>query len=423
MSRYLYRCSAFLGNVLEHYDSALYGFLAPFLAPLFFPGTDPVQALVFAYAIIPIGMTARPLGSMFFGYLGDKYGRKQALIYSLLGMAVVTVCMAGLPVYSQVGYYAPVLLALGRIIQNFFSAGESVTGVVYLLETVDEDTQDMVSSSFGASTIGGILLAALGISVLTYFDIVDNYWRVLYLLGGSTALCAWLLRLYSPVETIPAVAHIYTWTSLLQVVRKHRNSVAKIAVAAGFSYATYSIAFILFNGFVPLIAQVTKEQVIHLNTAMLMVDFLAFPLFGWLASRFSREKILLASTLATLLSGMPLFMLLEGAALYMVIFVRVIIILLGVAFASVYYSWAKSLVVKEHRCFLIALSNALGSQIFGGPTSTISLWLFHYTGNPLAAAAYWVLLSCVTLLLLRQTNSVPNPLLSLPKDVILLERD
>ena len=120
--------SACLGNLFEHYDTALFGFLSPFLAPLIFPQQDPLTALILTYAIIPLGMLARPLGSLFFGFLGDTYGRQCALSFTLLGMSVVSLGLAFSPTYAQAGIIAPLIFCLGRGLQNFFASGEIMGG-------------------------------------------------------------------------------------------------------------------------------------------------------------------------------------------------------------------------------------------------------------------------------------------------------
>src|SRR5579862_656680 len=113
------RIIGIIGNIFEHYDSALFGLLAPFIASLFFETQDPVTALILTYGMLPLGILFRPLGSLFFGWIGDHWGRRQALFLSLTGMGVATVLMGCLPTYATAGIYAPLLLALCRILQNF----------------------------------------------------------------------------------------------------------------------------------------------------------------------------------------------------------------------------------------------------------------------------------------------------------------
>lgn len=110
--------SACLGNFFEHYDTALFGFLSTFLAPLIFPDYDFLTALILTYAMIPLGMLARPVGALVFGYIGDKYGSK-ALFLSLSGMGLLSFCTAFSPTYAQVGWLAPVIFCITRIVQNF----------------------------------------------------------------------------------------------------------------------------------------------------------------------------------------------------------------------------------------------------------------------------------------------------------------
>ena len=126
--------SACLGNLFEHYDTALFGFLSPFLAPLIFPKQDPLSALILTYAMIPLGMLARPIGSLVFGYIGDVYGRRKALFITLSVMAIVSVGIAFTPTYKQIGAVSPIIFGLSRVLQNFLSAGESMGGAIFLLE-------------------------------------------------------------------------------------------------------------------------------------------------------------------------------------------------------------------------------------------------------------------------------------------------
>ena len=123
--------NACLGNLFEHYDTALFGFLSPFLAPLMFPRHEPITALILTYAIIPLGMLARPLGSLVFGYIGDVYGRREALSLTLMGMAVISGAMALIPVSREPGMLAPLLFFLGRALQNFLSGGETMGGAIF----------------------------------------------------------------------------------------------------------------------------------------------------------------------------------------------------------------------------------------------------------------------------------------------------
>ena len=139
-------------------------------------------------------MLARPLGSLVFGYIGDIYGRSYALFLTLAGMALVSGCIAFSPTYLQAGMLAPILFFFGRALQNFLAAGETMGGAIFLLENTSEKHHDLISGLYSASTMGGHLLASLGVFLLGRYNIVNPGWRFLYLCGCTTALFGCMMR-------------------------------------------------------------------------------------------------------------------------------------------------------------------------------------------------------------------------------------
>ncbi|MES2273329.1 MAG: MFS transporter, partial [Chlamydiota bacterium] len=197
------RLAGLIGNVLEHYDHALFALLAPFIAPLFFQNQDPLTALILTYGILPLGLLTKPLGSLFFGWIGDRIGRREALFYSLFGMAMVTVGMGSLPLYAQAGIWAPVLLSLGKMLQSFFAAGESTGGAIFVLEQTPLSKRTLLSSFYGASTMIGILIASGWVALLGSQGSLEKGWRFLFWAGGLTAFIGAFLRL-GPKEKVAA---------------------------------------------------------------------------------------------------------------------------------------------------------------------------------------------------------------------------
>jgi MFS family permease len=397
--------STCLGNLFEHYDTALFSFLSPFLAPLIFPDQEPLTALILTFAMIPLGMLARPLGSLFFGFIGDTYGRKQALFLTLVGMSVVSGAIALTPTYAQAGLLSPLLFCLGRILQNFLAAGESVGGAIYLLENSSEKRHDLLSSLFNASTIGGILLASAGVSLVSYYQLLDSGWRWLYLFGCATAFFGCMVRRQldsSRLDQSP-VKITRGFSNLGKIFWSYRRALLLIMVCSGFSYATYSIALVLMNGFIPLVSPITKIEMMGWNTSLLLLDFFALPFFGWLSSKTSREKVMLAAALSVVFAAVPLVQLLEGADLITVIIVRICFVIIGVSFSAPFYAWAQQLAPPSHRYAILSLGYALGSQLFGGPTAALSLWLFKKTGMITSISWYWLLLASASSLAIAST--------------------
>lgn len=399
--------NACLGNLFEHYDTALFGFLSPFLAPLIFPDKDPVVSLILTYAMIPLGMLARPLGSLIFGYVGDVYGRKYALFFTLAGMSVVSGCIAVSPTYSQVGVLAPIIFCIGRVLQNFLAAGETMGGAIFLLENSSEKRHDIFSSLYSASTMGGHLLASLGVFLFSYYNFTDPGWRFLYLFGCITALFGCLIRRSPDIDQpVMAVTFSQSIKKLKKMLWTYRQPLLCIIITSGFAFATYSIALVLMNGFIPLISNFSKIEVMKINTYLLVLDFCALPVFGWVAARMSREKLMLSASLGVVLFAMPLILFLKGASLMGIIGVRIAFVIFGVAFFAPFHAWAQQLIPSSSRYAVISLGYALGSQALGSPTAALALWCFHKSGMILSVVWYWMFLgllsSCMIILSLQR---------------------
>jgi MFS family permease len=214
------RAAGMIGNILGNYDKSLFGLVAPFIAPLFFGPEDPVTALILTYAMLPLGFVTKPLGSLFFGRIGDRYGRKFALCCSLVGIAATTLGMGCLPVYKTIGAWAPLWLALARMLQSFFAAGESTGAALYLLENTAPGRRSLISGFYAASSIVGYVIAS-GL-VVCFSGYMEEGWRVLFWIGSVTAIFGVALRLKNredairpgPVQRLPVV----------QVLREHRDS-------------------------------------------------------------------------------------------------------------------------------------------------------------------------------------------------------
>ena len=386
------RFAGMIGNVLGNYDKALFGLMAPFIAPLFFGPADPVTALILTYAMLPLGFVTKPLGSLFFGRIGDRYGRKFALCCSLVGIAIFTLGIGFLPVYKTVGAWAPVGLALARMLQSFFVAGESTGAALYLLENTAQEKRSLLSGLYGASSLVGYVIASGLVAWFSLQGFIDEGWRILFWIGGFAAIVGVFLRLKKQEEDFKPVKRL----PLLQILREHRSSLLTIIIASGFSHVTYAMPCVLMNGFVPLVTSLSKTAVMQVNTLLLIVDMVLLPVFGYLAQRFGKERVMFIGAFGSAVLAVPLFFLVGGASLGMVIAIRLILVILGVAFAAPYYAWAIERVVPENRYTILCLGSALGSQLIGGPASAISLSLYQMTGWVWSPGIYLLMIGAAT---------------------------
>lgn len=398
-----------VGNFLEHYDSALYGLLGPFLAPHFFPKAEPISALILTYSVGLFGLISKPLGAVFFGYLGDRNGRKYALSITLIGMALVTTAMGLLPTYTTVGGLAPILLTLCRFSQSFFSAGERAGGAILALESSKGKEKSLLSSFYDSSSMLGIFLAA---AVVGFFcNRGEQFWRIPFFLGSVCGLFGIWIRFFSEDSHQPQP--MVSLKSHFKNVWLYRSHILRVALAAGFSYCTYSFSFTFLNGYLPFVTDITKEAAIRSNTPLLVFDFALLPLFGYFAMRIKKERLMQTAALLTALLAVPLYSMLSGASASLAIFVRMAIVTLGVAFAAPYHHWAQEQIPSEVRYTVTAVAKAMGSKLIGLPAAIVSLALYERTkwaGAPglyLMGAALFAFAS-IRITSARRGDSVPG---------------
>ena len=149
-----------IGNVLEWYDFAVYGYFATSIGRVFFPKEDPIAQLLFAFGVFAIGYLMRPLGGMVIGNIGDRIGRKQALSVSVAAMAIPTFIVGILPGYDAIGLAAPILLTICRMLQGLSVGGEYTTSIVFMVENAPSNKRGMAGALAGSGAVLGILLGS-----------------------------------------------------------------------------------------------------------------------------------------------------------------------------------------------------------------------------------------------------------------------
>ncbi|MEU6674291.1 MFS transporter [Streptomyces sp. NPDC046853] len=186
-----------IGNFVEQFDYGLYGYMAPVLAPAFFPQSNQAVAVLSTYAIIAIACLFRPLGGTLVGRWGDRVGRKKTLLWTIVLMGVATAMIGALPTYQQIGILAPLLLLFLRVIQGMVSGGEYVGAVAFIVEWAEPNRRGYYASYASNSCFAGILAGA-GTAALTSWvfqgPALDSWgWRIPFLLAlPLSAVGIWL---------------------------------------------------------------------------------------------------------------------------------------------------------------------------------------------------------------------------------------
>jgi MFS transporter, MHS family, proline/betaine transporter len=190
---------ASIGNAVEWFDFAIYGFLATFIAANFFPSGNETAALLNTFAIFAAAFFMRPLGGFVFEPLGDRIGRQRVLALVILLMAAATVAIGLLPTYATIGVAAPLLLLFLRCLQGFSAGGEYGGGAVYLAEFASEKHRGLTVTFMVWSGVLGFLLGSVTVTLLQALlpaDAMESYgWRIPFLIAGPLGLVGLYIRL------------------------------------------------------------------------------------------------------------------------------------------------------------------------------------------------------------------------------------
>lgn len=380
------------GNVVDHYDTALYAFLAPFLAEVFFPGHDADAALILAYGVTATSVFSRPLGAIIFGTLAARIGTRNVLIITLTCVAFATSLMGILPTYNEVGVLAPILLILTRIFQTGCASGEHSVAAFFIMDRTISKRRGAASGYYLMSTMVGITAASW---VATWVSKTSNpsyYWRYAFLSGVIAILVGLFLRMVSRPDEKPKPREYKI--CIRSSIKTNFISLSRLVAITSFSYMTYAIPFVFLNSYIPMLQpNYTKAQMLEVNSILLLIDIMLIPIFGAIADKFNHAKWMRNIAAIIGISVIPLFVLLPYADLTGIFFIRSWIVVLGVAFAAPTSALLFHLLKTNEKYLLNGLGSAIGTEIFGRNTTTICLILAKYFATTIAPAFYIALLS------------------------------
>lgn len=309
-----------VGSMLEWYDFYLYATMASIVfAKVFFDSSDPTNASLKAFATFAIGFIARPIGGLFFGYFGDKYGRKKMLFVTFLLMGICTTAIGLIPTYESIGIWAAVLLVTFRIIQGLGAGAEFAGAAITSYEHASEDKRGSQGAWPALGLNLGLLLSSLTVFLLTLNGdefLINGGWRIPFILSFVLVLIGLWVRKSLPETPDYAEAHLETvkarnpFKDILKTNMKGLTVVFIIAIgynALSYIFKTFSLAYLTqFQG---VTAHVTSLSV----TIASLVAIFTVPFFGWLCDKWNSKKVLMLGGLLSILFAYPFMKLLETA--------------------------------------------------------------------------------------------------------------
>jgi MFS transporter, MHS family, proline/betaine transporter len=397
--------AAVIGNVLEWYDFSVYAFVAVIIARKFFPSDNEVSALLATFLAYGLGFVARPLGGIVIGRLGDTRGRKTALLLTIFLMASGTVLIGLLPTYAMIGFWAPLLLVLARLMQGFSAGGEWGGSTAYIVEWAPPDRRGLFGSFQQTSVVAGLLLgsaiAALMNTVMTSAQMDDWGWRVPFLLGGLLGPVGIYMR--RGIDETPAYRRVATEK---ESVRTGDSGLLLAARAFGFTIV-WTVCFYVLLSFMPTYTQkylkLTPSAALWANTAGLLVLMVSIPLMGRLSDRIGRKPLLIACCLAFIVLPYPIFTYLNsGISIGQLIAVQVLFAILISMFSGPGPAAIAEMFPTRARSTWMTSGYALAVAIFGGFAPLISVWLIDRFNSPIAHVFYLIAAAVVSTVVITQ---------------------
>ncbi|MHB1404346.1 MAG: MFS transporter [Desulfitobacteriaceae bacterium] len=406
-----------VGNVMEWFDYGIYGTLAPIIASIFFPNNDPLASLLLTFVVFGVGFVMRPLGAVIFGYIGDKYGRKNALSLTILIMAFSTFSIGLIPSYASIGVAAPLLLTLARLLQGISTGGEWGGSTSFIVEYANDNRRGFYGSWQQVSTIGGLMLGSLTGLILTNVlakEALHSWgWRLPFIFGILLGIIGWYMRV--KLEDTPAYQKVEESAEVVKnpITTAVRTNYKGIIQAMGMT-VIWTVSFYILLTFMP--SYINKILKLPLNQSLLSNFFsyillvIFIPLMGHLSDRIGRKPLLLTSCIGFAIFTYPLFMFVSDGSFMKLVIAQLILGLFLSMFSGAGVAFIAEIFPTNVRYTTLSIGYNIITALFGGMAPFIATYLVAATKNNLSPSFYVIgaaIVSFIAILTLPETYDKP----------------
>lgn len=402
-----------VANILEWYEFSIYAYLVTIMAQLYLPaGDQSIIALIRAWGAFSFSYLARPFGSFFWGYIGDKKGYSYSLRASLLTMAIPTVLIGLLPTYTDIGIAATLALFVLRFIQGFAAGGELPISACYVFETAPSKWRGLLCSTVSLGSGIGFLLGSATCSILYHSfsteAILNGLWRIPYLLSIPMTIWIFFMRrsINQVTVTQPSENKLFDIAEQWRVFKKLiQSGMIPLILIVGFMEVCYYTLILYLPSYLTECFGIAQPTAQMINTIALTIYMPCLLLAGYLADRITYKRLLILHAIGIVALIYPLFTLLQSDSIWILIAVQVLFAYLVSGLGGVMMQALGSAYPETIRCSGMSVTHTIAATLFGGPTPLFCTWLIHKTGIVLAPALYMLVFGLLAVLILFRLPS------------------
>jgi MHS family proline/betaine transporter-like MFS transporter len=398
--------ASIFGNALEFYNLTLYGFFVSLIATTFFPSDNTLLSMISSLTGYAIGFVVRPLGAILFGYIGDTWGRRKALGISIFVMGIPAIVIGLLPGYETLGFLAPTILILCRIVQGLCSGGEFNGATIFALEHLGKKKPGFAGGLIVGSCLLGSLIALGVATLINSLDLPENAWRIAFLLGGISSFYGIYIR--RKIEESPAFALLKKEDKIVQkplkeALSSHLGSCARVFSIGAFDGAlTYTLVTFLVV-YMTTYLHIPPKDALQYNFFGILTCMITCPLSGYIADQWGVKRTLLLATIMVLILSIPTFMLIQEGTACTLITANIILGFLAGGIIGVQPLFSQKLFPASTRYTGIAFSYSLSIGLVGGFTPLILTYLVNHNHTS-APALYLMGFSAVFFSIILKTK-------------------
>lgn len=411
--------AAALGNAIEWFDFGVYGFLAYVLGKVFFPSASPGVQLVASLATFSVPFLVRPIGGIFFGILGDKFGRKKILAITIVLMSASTFAIGLIPSYEVIGIWAPILLLIAKLVQGFSVGGEYTGAAIFVAEYAPDSRRGFLSSWLDFGSIAGFVLGA-GVVVLITTLLGDARfeswgWRIPFFIAGPLGIIGMYLR-HALDETPTFQKHADSLEGksvekrpFREILRNNTKSILLCIGLVILTNVTYYMLLTYMPSYLSHSLGYSADHGVLIIIAVMLGILCIQPVIGLLSDRFGRKVFIKVGSFGLLLGAIPAFYGINTGNVALIFLGLMFLATMLSCFTGVLASILPAIFPTSVRYSAMATAFNI-SVLIAGFTPTITAWLIEWTQNLYVPAFYLMVISGIGIILtfnMRETANRP----------------